>query len=131
MLNLMNTAYRAKFLKVLGAYVVILVILIVYIINVERTISSESYNSFLLNPLFAYAMLPLIVAAFVCYFWAHYILAKGKGYSGWLTLLALINVIGLIILLFLPNKKKAALDKVLDESMKQSLSKQPQTPTGK
>jgi len=123
--DLMNTAYRAKFLKVLGAYVVIIIILITYVTHVERTVSSENYNSFLLNPLFAYAMLPLIVAAFVCYAWAHYILAKGKGYSGWFTLLALINVIGLIILIFLPNKMRAAPDKVLDESMKQSPPKQP------
>lgn len=48
----------------------------------------------------------LILISYFFYFWSHYLLAKAKGYSGWLTLLAFINVIGIVILFLLPNKIK-------------------------
>ena len=40
------------------------------------------------------------------YIYSHYLLAKAKGYSGWLTFLALINAIGLAIIFLLPDRRK-------------------------
>lgn len=47
-----------------------------------------------------------LLISYPLYFWSHYLLAKAKGYSGWLTLLALINVIGIVILFLLPSRIK-------------------------
>src|ERR1700722_13635796 len=105
----MNNSYISKFLKVYGTFVAIIIICLLYVINLQNAISSQNYNSFLLNPLLPYAMIPLLIIAAICNFWSYYILAKGKGYSGWLTLLAFLNLIGLLILIVLPNKYKAKL----------------------
>lgn len=99
-------SYNSKFFLVYGGYIIIFVICIVYLTNVQYAISSGNYDSYLLNPLLIYSMVPLLMVAIICNFLAHYILAKGKGYSGWLTLLALLNIVGIIILLILPNKNK-------------------------
>ncbi len=100
----MNKSHRVKFSKVFGVYVLLTLSLFVYVRFSEDALTSENYSSFLLNPLFGYAMVSIGIAALLCYIWSFYILAKGKGYSAWLTLLAGFSLIGLLILLFLPNK---------------------------
>lgn len=40
------------------------------------------------------------------YIWGCYNEAKGKGYPGWLGLLGILTLIGFIILIVLPDKKK-------------------------
>lgn len=46
----------------------------------------------------------LLAGGGILYLWGCVMYAKGKGYSGWLGLLALLNWIGLIILAVLPDK---------------------------
>lgn len=53
-----------------------------------------------------YILAPLLILAEGFYIYSHYLLAKAKGYSAWLTLLALINTIGLAILFLLPDRRK-------------------------
>lgn len=42
--------------------------------------------------------------------------AKGKGHSGWAGLLGFLSVLGLIILIFLPDKEKRARQNISDTS---------------
>ena len=49
-------------------------------------------------------MLLLLLTAWLLYIMSHYSLAKAKGYSGWLALLGLVKVVGLLILLLLPSR---------------------------
>lgn len=46
--------------------------------------------------------LPGIVSAW----YAHYLLAKAKGYSGWWSLLIVLNLLGLAILIIMPNRRQ-------------------------
>ncbi len=48
----------------------------------------------------------LVIISQGLYFYCHYLLAKAKGYSGWLTLLGFISAIGLAIIFLLPDKRK-------------------------
>ena len=44
----------------------------------------------------------------IAFIWGCSQYAKGKGYSGYFGLLALLSIIGLIVLVFMPDKHKAA-----------------------
>jgi hypothetical protein len=62
------------------------------------------------NPLVPFIFLSAIGLAgvgYILYFWAHYLLAKAKGYSGWFILLGFINTFGILILFLLPDQRKA------------------------
>lgn len=45
-------------------------------------------------------------ASLGCFIYGLYNYAKAKGYSGWLALLGFLNILGLIILVVLPDKRK-------------------------
>ena len=47
-----------------------------------------------------------ILAGWVIYAWGCFYLVTGKGYSRWLTLLAILTLFGLIILLLLPDRNR-------------------------
>lgn len=51
-------------------------------------------------------LLPLALISFGCLFYGLYNYAKAKGYSGWLALLGFLQILGLIILVVLPDKHK-------------------------
>jgi hypothetical protein len=53
------------------------------------------------------AAIGLAGIGYILYFWAHYLLAKAKGYSGWFILLGFINTFGILILFLLPDQRKA------------------------
>jgi hypothetical protein len=105
---IMTNSYVAKFLLFYGIFVLIIIICVVYINYLQNIIATQDFTSFLLNPLFSYSLIPLLFIAFIFQAWSYYVLAKGKGYSGWLTLLVLVNLIGLIILIVLPSKNKSS-----------------------
>jgi len=65
-----------------------------------------------------YLLIPVGLLAYGLYAWSHYLLAKAKGYSGWLIGLAAINTIGLAIIFLLPDKMKN----------QNAISSTPQTP---
>lgn len=51
------------------------------------------------------ATILLIIGEFL-FIYGLYFYAKAKGYSGWLCLFGLLNLLGLIILVLLPDKRK-------------------------
>ena len=103
--------YRNKFIKVFLSSLAPLVVITVFIISIYNLTTSDSvepdrdYLSFII--VFSKYILPIIVfIAYGLYVWSHYLLAKAKGYSGWLILLALIPTFGLAIIALLPDRRK-------------------------
>lgn len=93
--------YRNQFLKVFGLSILLFLIVIIYLLTIELQIENGLYNKIIFQIIWIVG-----VVAWILYVWSHYLLAKAKGYSAWLTLLALINTIGLAILFLLPDKRK-------------------------
>jgi hypothetical protein len=48
----------------------------------------------------------MLILSTVFYFYGVYCYAKGKGYSGWLTFLGCLHLLGLLILVVLPDHRK-------------------------
>lgn len=67
---------------------------------------SLSENTLMLMKGTVYLPIPIMIIAYVLYFYSHYLLAKAKGYGGWLALFALINTFGILILFLLPDRRK-------------------------
>jgi len=82
-------------------------IVVVYAIALRQTLSAETYDAYLLDPAFGMAAFTSGFLGYVFYSWSLYLLAKGKGYSGWFALLAIGSIIGLLILVFLPDRYRA------------------------
>ncbi|MDP3733018.1 MAG: hypothetical protein Q8Q91_00610 [Candidatus Daviesbacteria bacterium] len=92
--------YRNKFLEVFG----LSILLFIFIIGWMIFLLSNVDNLFLIE---IGKLMPVIgIIVYGLYVWSHYLLAKAKGYSGWLTLLALISMIGLAIIFLLPDRRK-------------------------
>lgn len=49
----------------------------------------------------------LLVGGVIAFIWGCFNYMKGKGYSQWLGLLGVFSIIGLIIMVFFPDKHKA------------------------
>ncbi len=60
------------------------------------------------NPDLALIALVLTLAGLVFFVWGCMNYAEGKGHSKWLGLLGLLSCIGLIVLVFLPDRNKGA-----------------------
>lgn len=54
-----------------------------------------------------YLWVPVMLIAYGLHFYSIYLLLKAKGYSGWLTLLGLINIFGFAIVALLPDRRKS------------------------
>jgi hypothetical protein len=105
----MKPSYKSKFFIVLGASIILYSIPLLYVSTLYTMMQPDKLNnldtnSIFLNPNLPYLIVPFVLAAIYCFIWSCYIIAKGKGYTGWLSLLALSNIIGLVILVILPNK---------------------------
>lgn len=100
----MVVRYRSKFWKVFGLTMLLSILAAILMFRVIYLIGKNP------DPEAAWILIAigllLAILANVFYFWSHYLLAKAKGYSGWLTLLGLINLFGLLILFILPDKRK-------------------------
>lgn len=97
----MVAGYQNRFIKVfLGAVSLFILAIVLLIIATTHNLSADISLSL------GQVAILLILIGYVLYFWSHYLLAKAKGYSAWLTLLALINTFGILILLLLPDRKK-------------------------
>jgi len=104
----MVVSYRNKFIKVFLSSLLLFVLplipfLFLYIYGPNSSI--EPILEYVIS-ITKYIFPILIILAYGLYTWSHYLLAKAKGYSGWLTLLALINTIGLAIIFLLPDRRK-------------------------
>lgn len=99
-LDLMIVTYRNQFIKAFIGSILLFVVSYVLILT-HPTFSSS-------NPLFylEYIGVWAIIPAWILYFISFYLLAKAKGRSSWFTLLGLVNIIGILILLVLPNHAK-------------------------
>lgn len=103
----MVISYKNKFLKVFLSSLALFILIIIFLISVYNLTTNESVKEIPDYILFISKVLPiLVIVAYGLYIWSHYLLAKAKGYSGWFTLLALINTIGLAIIFLLPDKRK-------------------------
>ncbi|MBI2019577.1 hypothetical protein HYS95_02855 [Candidatus Daviesbacteria bacterium] len=103
----MVIAYRNKFLKVFGLFVVSVLVPLLYVRALIKALNSGNYEGFLFNSSITFFLImPLILAAIIFYYWSCYLLVKAKGYSGWYTLIGLIKVFGFAILCLLPDKRK-------------------------
>ncbi|HBQ51003.1 TPA: hypothetical protein DD690_03410 [Candidatus Daviesbacteria bacterium] len=92
--------YRNKFLEVFGVSMLLFIFIIGWIIFLLSNVDNLFWVGM-------GKLMPAIgIIAYGLYIWSHYLLAKAKGYSGWLTLLALINTIGLAIIFLLPDRRK-------------------------
>lgn len=86
------------------------VFIMIWAINSVYSVSKGNYDTSLIqtSQLMLYLVGILILVGDGLYIYSHYLLAKAKGYSGWLTLLGFINLIGLLILFLLPDKETTA-----------------------
>jgi hypothetical protein len=79
-------------------------VFVVYLLALRQSLSSEAYGTQLLNPIIAKAALAIGLLAYTLYTWSLYLLARAKGYTGWLAALAILSIVGLLILLSLPDR---------------------------
>ncbi len=107
----MVIAYRNKFIKVFAASLIVFgLVLIVFVWGLNTAYEITGGNSD--NPIglirLTYTLIAiLIMVGETLYIYSHYLLAKAKGYSGWLALLGLLSsFIGLAIIFLLPDKRK-------------------------
>ncbi len=105
----MITPYKNSFRKVFLVFLFLVLLIVIDFIWISNTINKGvniSESSLIIAQWLSYALVPLVILAEGLYIYSHYLLAKAKGYSGWLTLLALINTIGLAIIFLLPDRRK-------------------------
>jgi hypothetical protein len=60
------------------------------------------------DPIRAMAALALIVAGFCAFIWGCSQYARGKGHSPWFGALGILSILGLIVLVLLPDRHKEA-----------------------
>jgi hypothetical protein len=98
MLDLMLAPYKKKTNIGIGLSIALVALSFVYLLTYKPDPSDPKHG----DPV----ILILGLAASVTWFWGFYNYAKGKGYSGWLALLGLLQLLGLLIIAFLPDKTK-------------------------
>lgn len=109
----MVVTYRNRFNWVCGVTLALIIIPTIVSIYILFYLSANLANSGLkpippIIPLFLQFSLFLLIVGFVLNFYSLYLLAKAKGYTGWLILLGLINIFGLLFLVLLPDRRKTA-----------------------
>lgn len=94
----MVVAYKKKINTFVGLYFLINIGIVAYVfMNLDQITKGHP-----LSPL-----VNLVAhASFASLIYGLYNYAKAKGYSGWLALLGFLQIIGLIILVVLPDKRK-------------------------
>lgn len=110
----MVITYRNRFIKVFLISLFLFGVVIIGTIWVRNVIvgaiddsSGVPSDSILIIAKWMNALLaPIAILATTLYFYSHYLLAKAKGYNGWLMLLALINIFGTLILFLLPDRRQ-------------------------
>lgn len=96
----MVPAYKKKANLGIGGSILAVVLMFVYITAIAHPSPNASQNNG--DPL----VMVLMLISSGLFFWGLYNYAKSKGRTGWLALLGFLNLIGLIILVMLPNKLK-------------------------
>ncbi len=110
----MVVSYKNKFIKVFLISLLLGLVSLTGLVWIIRSIYSATSNvansnstDLILNSRFLILFGLIFLVAEGLYIYSHYLLAKAKGYSAWLTLLGLLNsFIGLAIIFFLPDKRK-------------------------
>lgn len=105
----MIVLYKNNFKKVFLIFLFLVLLIAIDFILISNTINKGvniSEGGLVITQWLSYALIPLVILAEGLYIYSHYLLAKAKGYSGWLTLLALINTIGLVIIFLLPDRRE-------------------------
>lgn len=106
----MVVTYKNKFVKVFISFLFCLAALIITILyesSLVYKLTTQSTNTpFAVIKYLNYLTIFFGILTYTLYFYCHYLLAKAKGYSSWLTLLAFINTFGLLILFLLPDKRR-------------------------
>ena len=93
----MIAAYKKKTNNGIGIFIILNVLMGLYaIFNIDKIETLQN------NPLLTIGS----YASFGFLIYGLYNYAKGKGYSGWLCLLGFLYILGLIILVVLPDKRK-------------------------
>lgn len=102
----MLISYRNKFIKVFVLSAILEAIPLTYVISLGRALESGNYGGLLFNPSIPLLLIPIMLLAVGLQSWSFYLYARAKGYSGWLALMGLTNIFGLVLLVFLPDKRR-------------------------
>ena len=104
----MVVVYRDRFIKFFTATLILIfltVLMVSWITTTVGDLNNVTPEKLNLISFLGKFLVPVVVITEVFYFYIHYLLAKAKGYSGWLALLGLIQTFGLLILFLLPDKR--------------------------
>lgn len=102
----MLSSYKTKFFIYFIVSFIFFLIPLLYLSFLATMVQSNNFdsNSILLNPNLPYLIRPSLIIANVFFILSCYMIVRGKGYTRWLTFFALLNIIGLAILIILPSK---------------------------
>ena len=96
--------YRDRFIKFFLASLILFAIAIFFILNLTWFVDHSESIPFL--PKLIYLLIPLMLIAYGLQFYSIYLFLKAKGYTGWLTFLGLVNIIGFAIVALLPDRER-------------------------
>ena len=106
----MVVSYKNRFIKFFFVSLFLILLLILDFIWMSNSIKKGievSDSALIIAKWLNYSLVPLVILTEGFYIYSHYLLAKAKGYSAWLTLFGLVSTFGLLILFLLPDRRKS------------------------